>query len=438
MKTLLKNLIHSILVAFVAYSTTSAQETLSIDDAIRTGLEKNYAVLVSKTNFEITKAQNNLGAAGMSPTVTANASIALSNLNSHQEFNTGVIQERNGATANNTGASLNVNWIVFDGMRMFAIRKRLSENQALGELQMKQQMETTIYNIILAYYDIVRVNELIKASRQNLSIYAERKKIAGLRLQIGSDSKVDFLLTQSDENKAKSDLMQLELQMLQSKATLNTLLVRPIDTDFKTADSIVATYNPSYDELKKTALEKNSSLLIARQSEQITAQTIREARALNLPFIQLNGAYNFTRQTSQAGIVFLSRQAGFNYGASATWTIFNGNRVNRLVKERQLNLLNQKYLTDQTKQTIDAAVYINYQTYLTNKRILDMETQNLADSKEVVAVSLERYKIGKANLLETIETQKNLEDAQTRYINALYNMKKAETELLRANNGLVK
>ena len=51
---------------------------------------------------------------------------------------------------------------------------------------------------------------------------------------------------------------------------------------------------------------------------------------------------------------------------------------------------------------------------------------------------MERYKIGKANLLETKETQRNLEDAQTRYINALYDSKKSETELLRANGALVK
>ena len=51
---------------------------------------------------------------------------------------------------------------------------------------------------------------------------------------------------------------------------------------------------------------------------------------------------------------------------------------------------------------------------------------------------MERYKVGKANLLETIETQKNLEDAQVRYINALYAIKIAEAELVHVNGSLVK
>ncbi|MGZ3920687.1 MAG: TolC family protein [Bacteroidia bacterium] len=425
-------------ILFFLLQNIFGQEVLTIENAIKIGLEKNYDVLTAKNFKEISKAQNNIGNAGMSPQVSLNAAYNAANINSHQEFNTGAVQDRTGANSNNFAASANVTWTVFDGLKMFAIKKRLNQNEQLTSLQFKQQMETTIYNIILAYYDIVRINELIKAANQNLAIYAERKKIAQLKLEIGSDSKVDLLLVKSDENKAKSNILQLELQMVTAKVTLNNLLVRTPDTDFKTSDSIVAAYNPALEELKKTTEAGNSELAISRQNELIINQTITEARSANLPLVQLNGAYNFTRAQSQAGIIFLNRQQGLNAGLTASWLLFNGNKNNRLVKERQINLMNQKYMTEQVKQTIDALVYINYQGFLTNKKILDLEKQNLADSKEVLDVSVERYRIGKTNLLETIETQQNLEDAQTRYINALYNVKKAETELLKANGGLIK
>ncbi len=420
------------------FNRVVAQEALTVGDAMKAGLEKNYSVLIVKNQQEIARAQNNAGNAGMSPTVTLNGSLNLSSLNSHQEFNTGVVQDRTGAQSNNLAASVNVNWTVFDGLRMFAVKKRLDLNEGLTAIQFRQQMENTVYDIILAYYNIVRINELIKAAQQNLSIYSERKKIAQLKLEIGSDSKVDFLLSQSDENKAKSDIVQLEIQLLAAKSNLNNLLARPADVDFKASDSMVANFNPNLEELKKTASEKNSAILMSRQNEAIIAQTIKEARSANLPFIQLLGAYNFTRSQSQAGIIFLNRQLGLNGGVAATWLIFNGNRNNRLVKERNILALNQKYLTEQTQLQVDGLVFNNYRAYLMNKRILELEIQNLADSKEVQVVSLERYKIGKSNLLETIETQKNLEDAQVRYINALYAMKVAETELLRSNGSLVK
>jgi outer membrane protein len=415
-----------------------AQDVLTVSDAIKISLQKNYAILIVKNNQEIAKAQNNGGNAGMSPTISLNGGLLSANLNSFQEFNTGAVQDIKGATSNNLSTSLNANWNVFDGLKMFAIKKYLALNEDLSAIELKQQMENTVYDVIISYYDIVKTAELIKAAKQNLRIYEERKKIAKLKLEIGSDSKVDFLLSQSNENKAKSEIIQLELKLLVSKTALNNLMNQPVDYDFKTTDSIVTNYNPSLDELKKSTESGNSALLISKQNQLISVQSIREARAANLPVIQLNGAYNFTRNQSQAGIVFLNRQSGLNAGITASWLIFNGNKNNRLVKERHILALNQNYLTEQTKSKVDALVYLNYKTYALNRQLLELEYQNVKDSKEVLEVSLERYKIGKANLLETIETQKNLEDAQIRFINAQYAMKVSETELLRANGSLIK
>lgn len=430
-----------IILSFILFGFSNliiAQDLLTVEDAIKIGLEKNYAVLMVKNQQEIAKAQNNFGNAGMSPQVSLNGNLNLANVNSHQEFSTGVVQDRNGAQSNSTGASANVVWTVFDGLKMFAIKKRLNQTEQLSALQLKQQIENTVYEIIAAYYNVVKTNELIKAAKQNLSIYEERKKIANLKFQIGSDSKVDVLLTQSDENKAKSSIIQLELQLLAAKTQLNNLLNKPVDTDFKTTDSITVNYDPNIDELKKSVVSSNSSFLISKQQELITEQTIKEARSANLPFVQLNAAYNFNRSQSQAGFVFLNRQMGLNGGVTAGWLLFNGNKNSRLVKERHLLFLNQKYATEQTHLLIDGVVYNNYKTYLLNKQIVELERQNLIDSKEVLNVSVERYRIGKSNLLETIETQKNLEDAQVRYIEALYAIKIAETALLKANGSLVK
>ncbi len=435
---MLKNKIILMYVLTVVFTYVHAQSVLTIEDAIKTGLEKNYSVLIVKNEQEISKLQNNFGNAGMSPTVSVNANLALANVNSYQEFNTGAIQERNGAQSNNLGASVNVGWMIFDGLKMFAIKNRLSQNEQLSAFELKQQMENTVYEIVSAYYTVVKTNELIKAAKQNLSIYEERKKIAKLRLEIGSDSKVDVLLSQSNENKAKSSIIQLELQLLNAKTKLNNLLNKPVDTEFNTTDSIVVNYNPNIEELKKEVSKSNSSILMSKQNELMTQQSIKEARSANLPYVQLNGAYNFTRAQNQAGIVFLNQQAGLNAGVTAGWLLFNGTKNSKLVKERNILYLNQKYATEQMQQQIDGQVFNSYKTYLLNRQIVDLERQNLTDSKEVLDVSIERYKVGKSNLLETIETQKNLEDAQVRYIEALYAIKIAETDLLRANGSLVK
>ncbi len=95
---MVKNFVIVVVFALLVSGYNSyAQDLLTVNDAIKIGLEKNYSVLIVKNNQEIAKAQNNFGNAGMSPTVSLNAGLNAANLNSHQEFNTGVVQDRAGA-----------------------------------------------------------------------------------------------------------------------------------------------------------------------------------------------------------------------------------------------------------------------------------------------------------------------------------------------------
>lgn len=415
-----------------------AQDVLTLNDAIKISLEKNYSILISKNDVEIAKKQNNIGNAGMSPSVSLNGNIGLANVNSYQEFSNGGNQDRKGAQNTNTGASVNLSWVIFDGLEMFAVKKRLGYNERLNELELKQQMESTVYDIMVSYYNVVRITRLISSAKQNLSIYDERLKLTKLKMEIGSDSKVDLLMTITDENKVKSDILKLEQQLAAAKIELNSLLVRSVDTEFSVPDSIAVNYEPNIDELKKTTLKNNSSILIAQQNQLIGEQYVKETRSVFLPRIQLNSSYNFVLSKSEAGFLVLNRQLGLNAGLNASWLLFNGNKNRRLVQEKEIMLMNYKYLIDQNITQVDALAYLNYKNFLTNKQIVSLEKDNLTSASELIAISLERYKLGKASLLETKETQKIYEDAQVRYINSLYEIKLSEASLLRANGSLIK
>ena len=410
---------------------------MNLDEAIKLGLEKNYAILIAKNQDKIVKAQNNAGNAGLSPTVSLGANYNFSSLNSYQEFLNGTNQERSGARTNNLGASINANWLVFDGMRMFAVKKRLEFNEQASAIVLKQQMENLVYQIIVNYNNLVKTKSLIKAGEQNLKLFEERNKLAKLRYDIGSDSKIDYLLAQSNENKSRSDLMQLSVQLLQLKSDLNTLINSNIQLDYEVTDTIAINFNQVLDEVKPSTIN-NKSILVSKQNELALEQSIREAKAINLPQIQINTAYNFTRNQSEAGFVFLNRQNGLNGGLGFNWLIFNGNRNKKLVEERNLTFLNQRLVTEQNTLQVNTLVYLQTQTFMLNKKIADFEFKNMQMLQEIVGIFLERYKLGKASFIETIEAQKSLEDSQSRYINALYNLKVSETELLRANGNLVK
>ncbi|HQQ94134.1 MAG TPA: TolC family protein [Bacteroidia bacterium] len=415
-----------------------AQAFMGLDEAIKTGLEKNYGVLILKNQKEISRLQNNPGNAGMSPQVNLSGGAAFSNINSFQAFTNGTTQDRYNAKSTGYSSALSIDMMVYDGNKMFAIKKRLAENEQLADLQLRQQMENLIHDVILAYYDIVRIDVMIRTEKQNLLIYEERMKIAKLKLEVGSDSKVDYLLSQTDLNRARSVITQMELQLVDAKVKLNKTIGIEVDREYNTEDTIVVNYEPSLDELKKDLSKKNAMIMIARQNELVSAQLVRESKSALLPFVSAGLDYRFLNSQSQAGFLSSNNQNGFFADITAGWTLYNGSKNRNLLKERNINLLNQQLITKQTELEVDAQVQVNYRRFLLSKQIAKLEFQNLTDSKELQNISLERYRIGKTNLLEIIEAQKNLEDAQYRYITALYSVKQAEVELLKANGSLLK
>jgi outer membrane protein len=415
-----------------------SQEKLVLKDAIRLALEKNYDVVISKGNEDIAKAQNNWGNAGMAPQVNFNAGVGGANLDSYQEFGNGTVQDRKGAQSMNANASLLVNWTIFDGFKMFALKSRLQAGEKAAALQYRQQMEQTIQQVILAYYEVTRIQQLIEATLQNLDLYQERKKLVTLRQQIGSDSKVDLLMIQTDENKSQSELLKLNQQLLSAKANLNTLINKAPDFDFSVEPEIPVTDMSEIEKWRSTMLSKNTSVLLAQQNEFNAESYIKEARSGFMPQINLAASYNFLRNQTEAGFVLLNRQNGINGGLTASWLIYSGSKNSKLVQERKINALNMRYFTEKSKQALNATAYVQYKSVELSQAMVKLEQENLKSAEELVMISNERFKVGKANVLETKETQKILEEAKVRVINARYELKKSETELMRVSGELIK
>lgn len=435
---LLKYFLFLVLFAGNGFQMIRAQELLTVEDAIKAALEKNHALLIARGNVNRAQSLNNAGEAGLLPSLNFIAGYNGSSLNSYQEFATGGTQLRNGAQSNAANAALNASWVVFDGLNRFTAKKQLGNAEERSVITFKEQMEATVYETIAAYYNIVRIDELQKASQQNLTVYDERQKISRVKNEIGSGSKVDLLLIQADYNKVKSALLQLELEKWNAKVRLNTLMGRSADADFQVTDSIPLTYSPVYEDLKKSVINSNPSLQLARLSEQQAQLNVKALRGQLFPVIQLNASYSFLRSQNQAGLLMLNRQNGINGGIQANWSLFNGMARQKRIKEAQLSVLNNQYQTQSTTLVVDAGVFSQYKMFELNRQISRLEEQNLQDAITLQTISLERYRSGKATVLETMEAQRLLEETQARAIQARYNCKLAETGLLRLNGQLVK
>ena len=102
---------------------------------------------------------------------------------SQQNFSNGTVTRKNGNTTQNFNAGLTVQWQIFDGFKMFATKKRLEELERNGEYVFRKSLNETVYNVITSYYNIVTLNEQMKATLEQIELYNDRYFLAQRRPQ---------------------------------------------------------------------------------------------------------------------------------------------------------------------------------------------------------------------------------------------------------------
>jgi outer membrane protein len=434
-----KNRIYlSIILMFVADFSIAQSSMMTIDHAVELALKNNYDILIAKNNSSEASNNNTLGNSGMLPVVSLNASESSASNDTKQEFSSGLSVDKKGVKSENITTGAYLSWTIFDGLKMFATRERLKELEGMGMIDIKVQVENTMVKVISAYYNIVMQKQMINGLKASMAVSEERLKIAQKKFDVGTASKVDVLQAKLDFNAQKSALMKENTLLADYKEDLNQLLVQPVEQDFEVTDSIPLMNEYKYEDLKNSIEGKNSDLLFAQKNVDISRYMIKEAKSTFYPKLNLNVNYIFSRAQNQAGFALLNQNLGFNYGFTASWTIFNGFNNANNIKNLKLNLENSNFEYQSLKAQTQLSLLKIFKRYQDDIAILQLEDENNKLAKENLDIALERFKVGESNSIELKTAQQSFEDALNRLSDARFSAKVSETQLLKLTGGIVK
>jgi outer membrane protein TolC len=417
-----------------------SQRLLTIDEAIGTALKNNYDILLMKNDAQSAAVDYSYAYAAFLPMIDGTAGKIWNDNNQKQNFIDGRKRSAN-VNSSNVSATVNLDWTLFDGLKMFATRNRYEQLKELGEANIKVQVVNSVAAVINNYYNIVRQKQQLKAIDTLMTINEERVKLAEKKISVGLGSKPELLQARVDLNAQRAARMLQETLIAQLREQLNQLSGIPIETEYDVSDSIPLNLNIQYSQISNDIEKTNPGLLASQKTIDIAKLALKERRAELFPILQFNSAYNFGR-TSNAKVVnpefqpIFSLNKGFNYGFTATIPILNGLNTRRLIKQAGLDLEynNLAYKTQRSK--IELGINNSYKDYEYEKKALLLEEENISLAKENVFIALERFRQGVSTYLELREAQISLDSAYNRLIAARYNTKLAETELLRLKGTL--
>lgn len=429
-KMKIKSYIYATLtICLCSISSVFAQEKLTLQEAISIALQNNYDIKLVKNEVEIAKNNSNLGNAGMLPIVTGDFSTGGSRQNTVQTQASGTERRINGARNSNMAYGFGINWTVFDGFSMFANRERLKTLEEQGEKNVNSQILNTITEVLTAYYNMAKQQQLVVAADSTIDVSALRLRIADSKLKIGRGSKLDVVAAQVDYNTDTSTYLQQKNLLNNYMVTLNRLLARDITTKFSVDNIFDIDASLNYTTLASQLEQLNPALQSAILNQRVAELSLKQVQGNRYPQISLNSGYDFNKSESPTGFNTQFRARGFSYGLTASINIFNGFLQRQNERNAKVNISTAKTQVEQTKQNLVAQLTEAYQNYTTFLELVKLEQGNVNLANQNLDITLEKYRLGNITPLELREAQRNAINANNRYLEIKYQAKLSEIYL---------
>jgi outer membrane protein len=420
-----------------------SQEQLTLEQAIAIALKNNYDIQLVRTDSAVYGTDNELAWGAFLPTLNASVNKVWNQNNQRQQLADGSKRELDNAKSSNLTSSLGLSWVLFDGLRMFATKKKIEELVTLGSYNVKNQIGNTVSAVINNYYNVVQSKQQLKAVEEQMTISEERVKLADKKLSVGLGSKPELLQAKVDLNAYKAAQLQQRTLIVQLTESLNQVMGQPIkSTNYVVADSIPLNLELQYGVLSENLVETNPFLQALRKNIDVANLTVKERKGERWPVLTFNSAYNYSRLNNKAVVnpftPLFSQNNGFNYGFGASIPILNNFIVKRNLRIAQIDVRYQQLSYDNQRSIIDVDLSNTFKDYEYQKQALVLEEENINLARENVNIAFARFRQGVASYIELREAQISLATASNRLIAARYNTKLAETELLRLKGDLVR
>jgi outer membrane protein len=413
--------------------TAFSQRVLTLRQAIDSALSNNLNIAIYKNDVEAATVNNHISIAGGLPTVTGTLTDQEQLTAVNQKLNTGTDINRNNAASNNLQAGITGSILVFNGWRVVATKHRLEELQKLSEAQLAAQIQNVVADVMVNYYDVVRQKDYLSTLSYTLSLAQKRLEIFQVKKDVGLANNADIFQAQIDVNTIVQNIASQQLVLGQSRINLMNVM-NTTDSSFIINDSITVDPSLTIDPIFNN-IQQNPEVIAAQQQIRINEQIIRETAALRYPSVRVNAGYNFSRNQAAAGNILLNQNYGPFVGLNVSVPIFNS-ATKRQIRVAEINTRTAELQRQNTISNLNTSALRSFESYRLTLQQLQQARDNYELSKRLVALTIERFNLNVATIIEVREAQRSLEEAGFRLVNLSYAAKVAEIELKRLSNQL--
>jgi outer membrane protein len=317
-------------IVFVSFTFfASAQNKLTLKEAIETGIKNNIDVLQSDLLMQ--KADINLkqSRADMMPNLNASANHGVNQGRSIDPFTNAFINQK--VNYANYGASSNI--LLFNGSSLHNQIKSNELGYQASKMELQQSKDNLTINIILTYLQVLSSEDILDRSREQKAVTDSQVTRLNILNQSGA-------IPPSQYYDLKGQLANDEIAIVDNQAALETaklnlaqLLNIPYNKDLDVEKFPEESFNTFYDNtpenIYSTALQQFAQIKSTHLRTQSAEKYIRSMRGQLYPTISLNGNIN-TNYSSVASQEYFVNSTEVT---SPDYVLINGSQVPVIKKQ---------------------------------------------------------------------------------------------------------
>ncbi|MEW6196349.1 MAG: TolC family protein [Bacteroidota bacterium] len=438
MRSKLKLCFVLLLIGFIriAAQDQNAPFVISLDDAIKLALEKNWDVKLSEKDILRADEQISEAYANAFPRLefngryVRNIKLPVLFLPSGTPFNeSGKTMTLELGSDNAYDLTFSLSQVIYSQKVNTAIQiaDEYSELSKTANLSTRNDI---ILNVKKAFYNVLLMQELVKVSRQGNEVAKANYENVSALFKQGVASEYDFLRAEVQFANTQPMLIQTENNLELAKNYLKNILTLDITQPIEIRGEFVFEEVPG--SLLESANEKGvREHPLVKQLEiqsSLLDKNITIQRADYFPTLAAFGSYAFQAQDNTFNFKDYLWAESFMVGLNLSYTLFDG--FGRSARIEQAIIDKEK--VDLTRRKVEEGLKIRIMQAKMSmdeaKKRIDAQTKSLEQADKALKIAQTRYKSGVGTQLELIDTQAAMTIARTNYAQAIYDYLTAKAD----------
>jgi len=417
---------------------------LSLDEAIRIALDKNYDARSSQLLLQSAEVSQDRAKANLLPSLAASSTYGLTK--PLDDRTSTLVVDSNAIVIGSNSASQSHSYSLGGTFNLYSGGGDAANIRSAGyavdaaKYGLKWARQNVAFGVTSAYIDALRTKELLNASEKTLGeSKAQLERVRGLHeagsIAIGQvyqqealvgQQELESINAQNQYDNARTDLFFL--LNLPQDALRYDVTVRGIDTSVTTIKSRTPTVSIT-DAAIADILSRREDFLSTRSSILASESAIDVTRSALLPQVDLT--YSIGGGAGSKAFEFdrFMYQNDLEGGLSFRWSLFDRSQTHLSAELQELNVQIDKIRLEQDEQSFRTEIVKANNTLRSAERAVEASERALRAAEESTRLATERVRVGAGIQVDVIVAQSQLQTARTNRVNAIYNYVFAQKQL---------